>query len=506
MHNTHAARNHSLVELIVLNIGLSAGILNKPVFAIFVLMALLTTFATTPLTLAFYPEWYRNQMAEMRANGGGASPESTMDKSSQSTLPSVTKGTRSRFIVILNRLENLPSMMAFTKLLHSPIQYDDEALSEKKSALGFANDNISIDALRLYELTDRASAVIKAADVEETAKSDALSNIYSTFAGLNGFNVRPKLAIELAEDFPSTVSRFSKEQSTQMVVVPWSSAASAQTYSDGPAINPFDRYFKMRDEDASPQYAAFVRRIFLECTCDVALFLDQGVFNAPSAIPAGRQHIFLPFHGGPDDRACLDLVVQLCRHPGVTASIVRFIKVDLAVDDAAKSASTGPQSPVLQYTVHAGHNTGDTIYGAQSTENQLQSDTADNLIWNKHSTQGGDKETLEGARKRMTFKVVNTSSPLRESLAQAATEMQMSSTNNSLMIVTGRSRRAAPSHSTELQQYLKEHVVSKSGEVGSLGIAASSDVRKTLGDIASAIVVSGSASSLLVVQSGSVDL
>ena len=55
------------MELIVLNIGLNAGILNDRVFAIFVLMAILTTFASTPLTLAFYPAWYRRQRALVRS-------------------------------------------------------------------------------------------------------------------------------------------------------------------------------------------------------------------------------------------------------------------------------------------------------------------------------------------------------------------------------------------------------------------------------------------------------
>ncbi|MCI27680.1 cation/H(+) antiporter 18-like, partial [Trifolium medium] len=43
-----------LVELIVLNIGKDRKVLNDQTFAIMVLMALLTTFMTTPLVLAVY--------------------------------------------------------------------------------------------------------------------------------------------------------------------------------------------------------------------------------------------------------------------------------------------------------------------------------------------------------------------------------------------------------------------------------------------------------------------
>jgi Kef-type K+ transport system membrane component KefB len=43
-----------LVELIVLNVGLQAGILSQRVFTMFVVMALITTFLTTPIVSFLY--------------------------------------------------------------------------------------------------------------------------------------------------------------------------------------------------------------------------------------------------------------------------------------------------------------------------------------------------------------------------------------------------------------------------------------------------------------------
>ncbi|KAK0267060.1 hypothetical protein LTR35_016638, partial [Friedmanniomyces endolithicus] len=51
-----------LVELIVLNIGLQAKILSTRTFTIFVIMAIVTTFATTPLTAWLYPPWYQRKL------------------------------------------------------------------------------------------------------------------------------------------------------------------------------------------------------------------------------------------------------------------------------------------------------------------------------------------------------------------------------------------------------------------------------------------------------------
>jgi len=59
-----------------------------------------------------------------------------------------------------------------------------------------------------------------------------------------------------------------------------------------------------------------------------------------------------------------------------------------------------------------------------------------------------------------------------------------------------------------LESYLKEKVLAPAlgsngtghGGLQNLGIAASSEVRKTLGDVGSALIVSGNANSVLVLQ------
>jgi hypothetical protein len=59
---------NSLVELIVLNIGLAAGILDTRVFSMFVLEALVLTFATTPMTLLYYPPSVRKRVTATGAS------------------------------------------------------------------------------------------------------------------------------------------------------------------------------------------------------------------------------------------------------------------------------------------------------------------------------------------------------------------------------------------------------------------------------------------------------
>ena len=45
-----------LMELVVLNLGLDLGIISPALFSMLVVMALVTTFMTTPLLMRLYPE------------------------------------------------------------------------------------------------------------------------------------------------------------------------------------------------------------------------------------------------------------------------------------------------------------------------------------------------------------------------------------------------------------------------------------------------------------------
>ncbi|GAA5837048.1 hypothetical protein JCM11251_004483 [Rhodosporidiobolus azoricus] len=105
-----------LVELIVLNIGLNAGILSTSTFSIFVVMALVTTFLTTPITLAFYPVWYRNQRdRELR----GLPPLGTSSSSADGGFGGMGDETkpRTRFAVVVEHFGQLPAVMGFLGLI-----------------------------------------------------------------------------------------------------------------------------------------------------------------------------------------------------------------------------------------------------------------------------------------------------------------------------------------------------------------------------------------------------
>lgn len=59
-----------IVEIVVLTVGLNAGIISRKIFGMFVLMALVSTFVTTPLTQIVYPDSYRDDVRKSLSTPG----------------------------------------------------------------------------------------------------------------------------------------------------------------------------------------------------------------------------------------------------------------------------------------------------------------------------------------------------------------------------------------------------------------------------------------------------
>ncbi|GJN88307.1 hypothetical protein Rhopal_001272-T1 [Rhodotorula paludigena] len=457
-----------LVELIVLNIGLNAGILNPPVFAIFVVMALVTTFITTPLTIAFYPAWYRIKADRLR-RGLSASP-STDDKSASAGFGE--EKVRTRFALVVEQFEHLPAVMAFLRLVQPVAALDDvkalevptttsagaarSSIADEKRELAAAVDAdeapsaaadraINADAdspsstparatlrrpgalqlaiLRLVELTDRTSALLRAAEHESALiRSDALSTVVRAFASGLGAGVRRfALAIVAQEGYARHVADFAEEDETEVVLVPWAlpeapsssapSAASGNASTSGGANassstaggggeagvaeswipNPLEGLFFPASEGGGSSlaqraslsvqsavgYATYVREVFSAAPCDVALLVDRSNSATTGPVPvAGRAHLFLAFHGGSDDRLALALVAQLvCAHSGLTATVVRLERAPEPTEQdrdvlGLSSSAAGDGAPTTPFstrddeplfTIHGG-GAGDTLY------------------------------------------------------------------------------------------------------------------------------------------------
>ena len=318
----------------------------------FVFMALLLTFITTPLTLYFYPPRHRNQ-GGMERGPTSCSPATTSDEF-----------IRSKFAVVLDEMEQLPSAMTLTQLLqcHSTrLNVAKESLTEKStqletSAISRSHNkySISVDVLRLIELTERTSAVLRSQSADVLTRNDHILSVFRTFGRLNHFSVSAFLSVINYDEFSSYVANHAREFGSQAIVIPWPFAPHATEvptgHHSGLPYNPFDSLFSKTSaiDDATSLLvrSQFVRKVFASSPSDVALFIDRGLStDSGSTI---YPHVFLPFSGGPDDRLALSFVIQLCLHDSISATVVRMHRLESDGKESLVSVGekTGPSGEV----------------------------------------------------------------------------------------------------------------------------------------------------------------
>ena len=305
----------------------------------FVLEAVTLTFLTTPLVTVLYPAHMRVRISGTVTDPVG--PERALsDQSGEGADGELPRKTR--FTVVLDKIEHLPGMMALTQLIQ-PSPPDDGDRSGKTATESIPSDlkkkstDISIDALRLIELSDRTSAVMKSSAADSLLHTDPLLGIFRMFGELNDLDIQTSLSIVLYDDLSYSVADHAMDNASQLILLPWiPPSTSIQQPNEISAVtpraaahtsNPFDTLFGSRmDKSASAIHSQFVRGVFSQAKTDVALFIDRGHAPGEARTAGSTQHIFLPFIGGPDDRLALDFVVQLCGKPKITATIMRIKK------------------------------------------------------------------------------------------------------------------------------------------------------------------------------------
>ena len=356
----------------------------------FVLEALVLTFITTPLVTWLYPLKFRRRIAASGANFHNVPDDEAVARGQHVANSCSDESLKTRFTVVLDKLEHLPGMMALTQLIQ-PSLSEPRSVSMQRDILP---RSITTEALRLIELSDRVSAVMKSSISDTLLLTDPMLCIFRMFGHLNGIKVSPALSIVKFDDLAYSVAEHAKNHDSDMVLIPWlppvhsfdrsnpptppldahqplpppitpnPTAASNRTASGFKSHfshNPFDILFKSSDGGGMPGsggndisnsvpfiHSQFIRGVFSQSKTDVALFVDQNTLDLTSIVDNSNgvgvlhQHVFLPFFGGPDDRLALDFVVQICANPRVRGTVIRMTKSDEASSGEAQSGTLTP--------------------------------------------------------------------------------------------------------------------------------------------------------------------
>lgn len=276
-----------LVELIVLNIGKDRKVLNDETFAIMVLMALFTTFITTPLVMAMYKP--------AKASARPYKLRTIERKNPHSVF---------RIMACFHSGRNIPTLINLFEAARG---------TEKKQGL-------SVYAMHLMELSERSSAIRMVHKARNNGlpfwnkgmqpDSNQVVVAFEAYGQLSRVQIKPMTAISHFSDMHEDI------------------CASAENKRVALIILPFHKHLKLDGslETTRHEFRFINQRALRNAPCSVAILVDRGLGGSSHVAASNVSsvvHVF--FFGGPDDREALAFGQRMSEHPGVTLVVVRFI-------------------------------------------------------------------------------------------------------------------------------------------------------------------------------------
>ncbi|KAI3935134.1 hypothetical protein MKX01_031401 [Papaver californicum] len=279
-----------LIEMIVLNVGRDRKVLNDEIFALMVIIAVLTTAVIIPTVTAVYRPG-RRFVAYKRRTIQKSKPDAEL-----------------RLLACIHNPRNVPTVISLLDISHS----------NKKSP-------IYVYALQLVELTGRASAMLivhnnrksgRHAVNRTQAQSDQIMTAFEIYEQHATFvSVQPLTAISPYSTMHEDICNLAEEKRVAMIIVPF----HKQQTIDGEMESP------------NPAFRTVNQNVLANAPCSVGILVDRGL-GASSRItnPHVSHHIVVLFFGGPDDREALAYALRISDSPNVGLTVLRFIPGDEA--------------------------------------------------------------------------------------------------------------------------------------------------------------------------------
>ncbi|KAD4178395.1 hypothetical protein R6Q59_021986 [Mikania micrantha] len=278
-----------LVEIIVLNIGKDRGVLNDETFAILVLMALLTTFITTPLVVAVYKPAKTPSNAEYKHRA--------LDRRASSSSPF-------RMLFCFHSVRNIPTMINLIEVLRG---------TGKREVL-------LVHAMHLMELSERSSAIrmvhkarrngIPFWKKDTNSDSDQIVVAFEAYQKLSRVTIWPTTAISAVSSMHEDICSGAESNRAAMIILP------------------FHKHLRLDGqlETTRAEYRHVNRKVLEHAPCSVGILVDRG-FGGTSHIAASNVNslVTVLFFGGHDDHEALAYGARMAEHPGINLIVVRFL-------------------------------------------------------------------------------------------------------------------------------------------------------------------------------------
>ncbi|CAL4928188.1 unnamed protein product [Urochloa decumbens] len=308
-----------LVELIVLNIGRDRKVLNEEAFAILVLMALTTTFMTTPAVTAVY-------RPARRGGGASAYKHRTVERRD-------AEDSELRVLACFHASRGIPTLINLVE-----------------ASRGTRRSKLTMYAMHLVELSERSSAISMVQRARRNGLPFSSSRrsgggggevvvAFEAFRRLSAVTVRPMTAISDLNTIHEDIVASALHKRAALLVLPFHKMLS----HDG-TMEPVDRAYHQVNV-----------RVLGSAPCSVAVLVDRVLGGAAQvAAPEVSYAVLVLFFGGPDDREALAYAARMGEHPGIELTVARF-----AVTGAAPRANADRDEEALQRYVTRALKSGD---------------------------------------------------------------------------------------------------------------------------------------------------
>ncbi|KAJ5902584.1 hypothetical protein N7495_003112 [Penicillium taxi] len=470
-----------LVELIVLNIGLQAKILSTRTFTIFVVMALVTTFLTTPLTVALYPPWYQLKVERWRRgeidwSGNTLKPDTRSD--SVALAKDQLKTVPVRKLLVYLRLDGLSGICTLAALLTAsrgdsslaprvhPSKWpkqNEQTVEDALSSTDEEEKSLRVHGVRLMELTDRDSSVMKVS-AGDHALWDPVVNTFRAFGEWHDISLMAGVLVVPEYSYADTVVDMAHQDVADLLLLPWSETGALTDRQNGFEIDAANRF-------ADGAYPTFVTNIIDRVPGHVGILIEHSPesHNSSGKHPATpsqsglsiqgslwtrpstgdrSHHIILPFFGGDDDRFALRFVLQLAQNDHVTATIIQVgsLKTNLSEKKIvlSKTASASGSSGLATVS----NEQSDLVF-FETIRDSIQDNLKDRVVFQVPTA----KETL--------------SDPARLAVACVREELDKIYNKPGCIVVVGRHNGTSDSVDTILEGNIGSETQRALGAVGS---------------------------------------
>ncbi|KAI5387866.1 cation/H(+) antiporter 19 [Lathyrus oleraceus] len=275
-----------LVELIVLNIGKDRKVLNDQAFAICVLMALFTTFITTPIVMAVYKP----------ARQGSPYMHKTVQRKDPDT--------ELRILACFHSTWNIPTL----------VNLIESSRGTRKRG------RLCIYAMHLMELSERPSAITMVHKARNNGlpfwnkkqgdNSDQMVIAFQAYGHLTSVNVRPMTAISSMNNIHEDICSSAHQKRVAMILLPFHKHQRA----DGIM------------ESLGQSFRIMNGLVLSHAPCSVGILVDRGLGGTSQVHASDVSYsVVVPFFGGCDDREALAYGMRMSEHPGIYLTVIKFI-------------------------------------------------------------------------------------------------------------------------------------------------------------------------------------